>query len=181
MTAARVVHVEVGLVRGLGALGPAAAVPVDGQLALALLVDEVGGQVANEGRIAVPIRLREATVTVVTVLLDRAEDPEGKEAAERAAVEAGSEGNDGAERERHEQDERDELDRGLATLVVAAPAASPARPPAARTSPGERQQRQGGAADPREGDRGLPEAERVACEEAGRGPSRDAGPEHGRE
>jgi hypothetical protein len=176
------VDVEVGLVGGDCAVLVAATAPVDGQLPLAALVDEVGRMLAHDRGVARAVGANERPVRAPAVAFDDAQHPEGEEAAERAAVDPRAEGGDRAEDDRGDEDQRGELDRGLPALARAPlrmPAPGAAGP--SRFTPDEREQGESSADQPGNRDEGLSETKRVAREETGARARGDDAPDGARE
>ena len=81
--------IEGGIVGSGGAAGCAALAPVDRELPLAALVDEIRGERADRGCIALAIGIHELLLVAIAATADGADEIRGEKAPERSSVKAG--------------------------------------------------------------------------------------------
>src|SRR5688572_32816619 len=119
--------IEAGIVGRFRTPGPPAPQPVDRELALARLVDEIRSERANGRGIVLAVRGGQPPLVAIATAADRADQLPREEATEATAIEAVLHLRQRAEGETAEQHQCNALHRGLATLW-------PPRPPSSARS-----------------------------------------------
>jgi hypothetical protein len=103
-------------------LPPPAIAPIDRQLALALLIDEVRGERSHRGGVVLPVGTFELALGGVAAAGGRAHDVMRQKASERASIDHRRGRGERGRRERHQQHEADPLDARLTVFTLRTPA-----------------------------------------------------------